>query len=167
MLTLHDLLEDSIYKQFFRTIPKRGQRPHPSLNPWRVYVQRNSDGSWARRDFHTYRDAYSWLRPRLGEVHDAAIQSKGFSYGPPTKLVKVTKGGKPLMQNGSQVTRLIKWKPKLEPTDGLHTWCCYCRRPTVFRYFTKHHAFPGGVVYNTGERRCTICGAAISLVGTY
>lgn len=167
MLTLHDLLEDKTYKKFFQTVPKMPDVSNRLSPPWRVYIQRDTDGPWARKEFWSYAEAYRWLKPRLSDLHDATIQSKGIAFKPPNKIVKVSRGGKPVLivtPNGPvQKTQLIVWKPRLEPEDGIHTWCCYCRRPTIFRWFTKHHNFRKDV-FDPTLKRCPICGASELLV---
>jgi RNase P subunit RPR2 len=45
----------------------------------------------------------------------------------------------------------------LQPEDEEHHWCKYCRRPTVFKYYTSHKRL--GTV-DPWVRRCCICGAS-------
>lgn len=167
MITLHELLDDPEYRRYFLSIPDLPdiKRMH---RPWRVMVQRDMDGPWAKKEFWDYRKAFHFLKPYLLEgVRDAAIQSKAHAFAPPSRIVRITKNGKPVMIGEGtkryQKTKLIVWKPKLFPGDAPHTWCCYCRRPTEFRWFVTHHAFKDQV-FNPTERRCTICGASESLV---
>jgi hypothetical protein len=167
-MTLAELLEDPIYLKYFRTVPHLPAGPRMS-EPWRVYVQLEVDGPWARKHFWTYKEAYRWLKPKLEGYHDATIQSKGVAYKPPMKIVKVSRRGVPVMINTPsgpvQKTTEIVWKPHLPEGETMHTWCCYCRRPTIFKWFSKHHAFRGtNQLFDPTLRRCTICGASELLV---
>lgn len=165
MITLRELLVDKTYKEFFLTRPEL--RPHPRTSPpWRVYVQRKPDGSWAKKDFWSYVEAFKFLKKLLPEIHDAAIHCRGVSYKPPSRRVRVTRGGKPVIiksPNGTRVqrTRLVYWTPKLEPEEAPHVWCPWCRRPVEIRWFSKHHSFNGvDQVFDPSLRRCVICGAS-------
>lgn len=169
MITLVELLEDAKYRQFFSTVP-RTLVPVPGQLPWRLYIQREAGGPWLRKDFEKYADAFRRIAPDLkrGGVHDGAIQSRNIAFAPPERIAKITKGGKPVLvksSNGSvsQKTQVVIWKPKLPADEESHTWCTYCRRPTVFRWFKSHHALRGygaqGLVINPADTRCTICAA--------
>lgn len=169
MITLPELLEDKAYREFFTTKPS-SPPAHPLASPpWRVYIQRRLDGPWARRDFRTYTQAFKFIRPHLKTCHDGAIQSKGVAYRPPGRLVRVTRNGAPIMvkmTDGTytQKTKFVEWRPHLPEGEGVHHWCPYCRRPTVFRWFSNHHAFPKGSVFDPSLTRCIICGASERLV---
>ena len=166
MITLPELLTDSRFKSYFCTPPKQG--PSQSAN-WRIYVQRTPEGRWLKKDFENYADAFRRLGRELkaGNLHDGAIQSRGIAYAPPQRIVAVTKGGRPVMVKNSrgeaqQKTAVVVWRPRLSADDEVHTWCPYCRRPTVFQWFLNHHSTRGSVlagITDPSERRCTICGA--------
>lgn len=159
MLTLRELLADKIYKEFFTTPPEMPVIPVPELQRWRVYVQRETGGKWAKKDFVRYRDAFKFLKPRLREVHDATIQSRGIAFPPPARVVKIRKNGQLLRDDkGKLILRRIVWQPILPEAEEPHRWCPYCRRPTVFGWFSKHHAFPPGFEFDLAIQRCTICG---------
>jgi hypothetical protein len=165
LITLQDLLADKQFREYFTTKPIMPGPVHQDAMPWRVYVQRQLDGGWAKKEFHTYIEAFRFLKPRLKGVHDAAIQSKGIAWSPPHKVVRITRGGKPVKDDkGKPVLRRIVWQPSLPPGEEPHTWCTYCRRPTVFRWYSRHHAFPRGYEFTTPYQRCTICGASERLV---
>lgn len=166
MMTIHELLEDKTYKEFFTTRPQIPQ-VHPDQIPWRVYVQREANGGWAKKEFALYTAAFKFLKPYLKTCHDAAIQSKGVAYQPPARTVRITKNGKPVMVDGKPKLRRIVWQPKLPYDEVPHTWCTYCRRPTVFAWFSKHHAFPKGYELVTPYQRCVICGTSERLVLNY
>lgn len=167
MITLPELLEDPKYREFFLKVPKT-KVPKPGQKPWRLLIQREAGGPWAKKEFEKYADAFRRLAVDLksGGLHDGAIQSRGIAYAPPTRIAKVTKGGKPVFQVGTdgkriQKTVTVRWRPRLDPDEEPHTWCTYCRRPTVFRWFKTHHLLRGtaldGLV-DGSSRRCTICG---------
>jgi hypothetical protein len=165
MITLRELLEDKQYREFFTTRPDPPRVILPHEMPWRVNIQRQTAGGWARKDFHTYIEAFKFLKPRLKEVHDAAIQSRGVAYHPPFKVVRVVRNGKPVLDEKKKpVLRRLVWTPKLPGDEEPHIWCTYCRRPTVFRWYSKHHAFPKGYAIETPYQRCCICGASERLV---
>lgn len=165
MITLPEMLKDKRFKEFFCSVPKQ---PANAKNNWRVYVQRKSDGNWARKDFDRYADAFRLVAKQLkaGNLHDGTIQSRGIAYAPPQRIVAVVRGGKPVYQvrkDGKRIqkTAVVIWKPKLAADEEPHTWCTYCRRPTVFRWFNSHHSFRGTVLeglLNPADMRCLICG---------
>lgn len=170
MITLPELLEDKVYRKFFTT-PVRLPPQHPLAAPqWRVHVQRESDGRWGHKDFRKYSQAFKFLKPYLKTCHDATIQSRGIAYDPPTRWVRVTRGGKPILipdpHSGEMVPKIkkIDWIPKLPEGEDQHVWCPYCRRPTVFTWFSKHHAFGSSGTFDPSLRRCTICGSSERLV---
>lgn len=130
--------EDPEFRKFFSQVPVIMPKPLESARPWRVYIQREEGGRWSRGDLHTYQAAYSWLKPRLSEVHDAAIHCKVRRFDPP------------ILARGKQNF----WLPMPEG----HRWCPYCRRATVFTNFSNHPAIPFKVSYE--DKRCTTCGAS-------
>jgi hypothetical protein len=162
-----ELLEDKVYREFFTTKPTVPDVPY--LTPiWTVYVQKVPNGKWYRKRFPTYAAAFNWLKPRLKQYHDAAINTSKFtSYGP-WRWVKIK--GKYIVGSDKvkrQAKKQVAWKPKLPMgEDDDHRWCPYCRRPTSFRWFRQHHAIgkiDGGIAL--GDRRCIICGASERLLG--
>lgn len=163
MITLNELLEDKIYKEFLLTRPRLKALPRTS-EPWRVYIQLKPDGSWAKKDFWKYGEAFKFLKPRLHEIHDATIQSRGVAFSAPHQVVKITRNGKRVMVRGSDgilrpKTKIVLWRPQLPSDETAHEWCPYCRRPVIIAWFTKHHSF-GNRVFDPGLRRCIICGAS-------
>lgn len=182
LITLPELLKDPKYREFFKTKPKM-VKPLPGQMPWRVMIQRQAGGPWAKKETATYADAFRLIANNLrdGRLHDGAIISRGIAFGPPQRIAKVTSGGRPVWftRNGKTVldsdgkriqkTVVVLWKPKLEPTDEPHSWCTYCRRPTVFRWFTSHHALRAAglqELVDPTDRRCTICAAREDFVRT-
>lgn len=167
MIRLQELLEDERYRQYFCKVP-RSPNFHNGHKNWRVFVQREIDGPWAKRDFEKYAEAFRFTKKWLPKCHDAAIQSRARQYKPPMRFVALKKNGQPLFIIGSdgvkrRKTKMVLWQPRLLPEDEHHEWCPYCRRPTVRAWFSKHHNFPDGI-RNNGELRCVICGAPDGLI---
>lgn len=137
-LTIRQFLKDPVFRKYFAKQPKlRPMQKMPGLKPWRLYVQKTEDGPWQRGDLTTYKSAFEHARGLLSDgVYDIALTSKAVPYWPP----------------------LVKGEPWSDyPTS--HDWCPYCRRPTVFWWFSKHHALRQYSHYDLGQdKRCMICG---------
>jgi hypothetical protein len=175
LITLPELLDDPMYRKFFLTVPKV-YKPLPGGKPWRAFIRQRPDGPWAKKEFERYAEAFDLIKKyrKLGKLYDGAIQSRSIAYGPPERVARVVKGGKPVYhtRDGKRIlgadgkpiqkTVTIAWRPKLEATEEAHLWCTFCRRPTVFKWFLSHHMVKTwnlhGLV-DVGDRRCTICGA--------
>ena len=132
------------FRELIQYKPFRNYLKHPVVatpnmagNAFRLWVQREEGGGWAKKDYATYAEAYRGLRLRLPNCHDATIGSIITFFRPPKLKTK------------SGITML--------PTPPGHRWCCLCRRPTVFDYFSEHHAFPGRFIPSY-DIRCGICG---------
>lgn len=180
MLSIHDLLEDSQYKEFFCRVP--ALPPHvlynPEAKPWRLYVKLHKDSRWHTKDYRTYKEAFVKLRSMLPKIADGAITCKVKDFPPPYRIVRI-KGKYQTDKNGKfildaqgkkkQITKMVYWKPQM-PMDEFqeHTWCPYCRRPSIFDYFLSHHALPprklGGMPIDPSVLRCVICGASERIV---
>jgi len=164
VLTIHELLEDKQYKEFFLRKPDMPAvyRQNPDCTPWRVYIQREVDGPWAKKDFHSYTEAFKLFKKYRPNIHDASITSRSVSFQPPYRMVRIKGKYREVVRKGKkelvQVTKLVVWAPKLPPEESPHRWCTYCRRPTVFRYFSRHHAFGRDMQISQQDLRCTICG---------
>lgn len=166
MIPMSELVKDPVYKKFLQTKPelppivrskKRQQSP-----PWVVYVQREVEGPWGKKEFWKYSDAFQFLKKCLKlKVHDAAINCKRYPSNPPTRFVRI-KGKYVIGSDGvkRQATTVVAWKPKLLPEDPDHEWCRYCRRPTEFKYYRRHKALKGAFHVDPSTRRCCICGAS-------
>lgn len=133
-ITLRELLrEDPIYKQWFMKVPKitvAGNTP-----PWRLFVQMEEGGRWATAILPSYPKAYAALKLRLPDLYDATIHSRRQHFAPP-------------------VVRIGDKKHRMPMPEG-HEWCELCRRPVVFKYFSKH---PNLGIVSHDYLRCTICG---------
>jgi hypothetical protein len=172
-----DLLrEHPVLKEMFRQrVPTPSHLRRAGAKPWRVYVQREANGKWARKDFATYPEAANFaLRLMRDGVWDFTVHAKHASFKPPGRWVNLTKNGKPVyltkgegknkvyvLRDGKKV-RKQKFVAMHMPPG--HEWCPHCRRPTVFRWFRKHHAFTPREgsefvqVCDPSPLRCTICG---------
>lgn len=167
MITIHDLLEDSRYKEFFLQVPKAPATLPGMTPPWVLYVRFRGEKRWRKKEFSSYAQAFKLLKRLIhqGKVHDAAINNKRQSFPPPMRLVRIK--GKFVRGSDNvkrQATKFVEWSPKI-PGDEMdeHKWCPYCRRPTVFKWYSRHHALPNiakGVVIDASVRRCCICGAS-------
>lgn len=134
-IQLRELLKDPQYRAWFSKVPKLTTVHHSS--PWRLFLQKEEGGKWARADVPTYVKAYSAVKLRLSDYFDITIHSKPQAFKPPV----VEFAGKRIYL----------------PLPDDHTWCVYCRRPTVFAYFTKHPNMPK-IILAEYELRCGICG---------
>lgn len=181
MITLPELLEDARYKKYFCTPPK--MLIIPGQKPWQIKVQLEQGGSWRKKEFATYVEAFNAIRPYLkdGRLYDGAIRSRSIAFGPPERIAKIVKNGRPVYhtRNGKrvldnegrpiQLTKVVLWRPKLDASEETHIWCTYCRRPTVFQWFTSHHALRTSGLHgmvDPSDRRCTICGAREDYIRT-
>lgn len=171
MLTIHDLLEDSRYKEFFCKVPNLPDHlTSPGRKPWRLYVLLKGESDWRTKDCATYAEAFKRLKKLLPRAADATINCPGFSFDPPVRIVRI-KGKYKINSRGEkqQVTKMVTWKPRIPPDEyEEHEWCPYCRRPTVFKRYFKHHALKprkvGGLPIDPAVLRCAICGASERIV---
>lgn len=144
MIRLVDLLRDPDYRKWFTTVPTIRVEHHTP--PWRLFVQQEEGGRWARVDLPSYPKAYAGVKSRLQECFDMTIHCKPQGFRPP--IVE------------------ISGKRSYIPVPDGHHWCVYCRRPTVFKFFSKHPNMPKIVIADY-EERCTICGARKSGMKLY
>lgn len=173
MIPMGELLEDKIFRKFFTTTP--AMYPHQAKRDdgWRLWVKTTPDSPWRRKDVKHYDAGVRFILSRVeaGSVHDAVLQCRGVSYKPPVRriLVKDPRTKQPVLVTNpktGEVSRKILervWEPSsaLIQEYGPHQWCFYCRRPTVFAYYAKHHAFTGTPLepyYDGSIRRCAVCG---------
>lgn len=143
-IRLRELLREPQYRAWFAKVPTITVMHHSP--PWRLYVQKLEGGKWARADIRGYPEAYTAVRSRLPECHDMAIHCRPQAFRPPA----VELSGK---------------KSYMPCPDG-HEWCVYCRRPTVFGYFSSHPAMPHKTVADY-ELRCGICAARFAGMKRY
>lgn len=173
MIPIGELLSDKVFRRFFSTPPP--MYPHQASRPdgWRLWMKTTPDSPWRRKDVQHYDAGVRHILRRLeeGAVHDAVLQCRGVSYKPPIRriIVKSPATRQPVMvadpKTGELKPKILQkvWEPNAQLIQeyGPHAWCYYCRRPTVFAYFAKHHAFTGTALepyYDGSVRRCCVCG---------
>lgn len=178
MMPLPELLKDKTYKRFFETTPHLFDTQLDRL-AWRVWIQTDPRSTWRKKEFNTYEQAVDVVQRRIarGDCYDAAVQSRGRFYLPPVKRSRLVHNGQPVLEkrpDGSLRPKIHEstWNPpgELVREYGAHLWCFYCRRPVVFAFFTRHHAFRGTSLesfYNGDIRRCTLCGITVNDMRNY
>jgi len=169
LITLDELLEDKVYRSYFAKVPriKNKNRVQP---PWVLYLQHRETKQWHSKRFAKYGDAYAEYKRlnTLGKVMNASICSPGQGFSPPLAIAKI-RGKFHTDAQGikRQVTKPIAWKAAIPPEEEVHDWCPYCRRPTIFGYYTSHHALNHlqavGISINPSLKRCSICGASTNV----
>lgn len=169
-ITFKELLQDRIYKEWVRRPPQFRSPPYTS-NPWRCWVQRKHDGPWAYKDFPTYAQAFNRLiREFKDGAWDGAVGCP--SRTSPRPMVK--RGMKPLFRDGKPVMDPKNPKQQIMVANRVrwvvpenHLWCPYCRRPTRWGYYRRHHAMKSVGNIDGSELRCRICGVRQSFVRRY
>lgn len=147
-ITLRELLKDPLFKKWMGKVPTLRVPDHTQSLPWRIYVL--DEGRWKMTEAQTYAAGYRWVAKNIRNYEDLALTCKPQGFNPPVLRNKTTQAKE-------------YWRRF--PFD--HVWCPYCRRPTVFFTFAKHHAFPRGKQWACSpyDRRCTICGVRLSFIG--
>lgn len=160
---MSELVKDPVYWEYLQTKPStpRVSRDKKKVTspPWVVYVQQEADGKWGRKSFWKYKDALEFMQRWLERgAHDAALNNRRLGFNPPQKWVRI-RGKFVVGSDGKkrQAVKLIQWKPKLSADEQQHHWCKYCRRPTLFKYYSRHR-FLG--TCDSTVPRCCICGAS-------
>lgn len=171
MIPMSELVKDPNYRAFLETQPKtppisrdKGRQTSP---PWIVYVQVSADGKWGKKEFWKYTKAFRFFRACMKQgVHDATINNRRIPTSPPSRMVRI-KGKFVVGSDGikRQATKLVEWKlpTALAQDQPEHHWCLYCRRPTVFKFYSKHPRL-GRV--DSFIQRCCICGASARIALT-
>lgn len=160
MILLPELLEDKTYAKFFKkqpSLPIVARR----IPPYRLWVQLEPQGRWKKKDIGSYQSGVKWFFINIDRIHDGALAIMSTQTPPPNRLVKVKRNGVLLTKVGSDgveraVVKEAPWRLHLPEGERKHLWCPYCRRPTVFTWFSKHHNMP--IVLQPEYSRCTICG---------
>lgn len=165
MIPMSELVKDPDYRRYLQTPPVMPRIARDSEKykrpPWVVYIQKDANGPWGKKEFWAYKDAFKFMARHLkAGAYDAALNNRRIGFDPPYRFVRI-KGKYVTGSDGErrQATKRVPWRPRLLPEDREHLWCRYCRRPTTFRYFRKHKAFGSQPVDST-IKRCTICGAS-------
>lgn len=166
MIVMSELVKDSTYRRFLQTkpkLPRVAKDPdRASSPPWVVYVQREHNGRWGKKEFWKYSEAFKFFSKALKKgVYDVALNNKRYPTPPPSRMVRI-KGRFVTGSDGVKrpATKIVPWAmPAALLADGMpeHHWCQYCRRPTIFRWYTTHKRL--GAV-DPGTPRCCICGAS-------
>lgn len=141
MITMRELLKDPLYRRYFLTSPKFPFRLALD-KPWRVWAivgdTREDPDIWVpdfrKKDFPTFKDAFTFIKPRINKYRDFSITSRVIGFVPP-KSVRAQFG---------------------EDYD----WCIMCRRPTIFEPHTTHHALKDEIHrYFVEWPVCMFCGS--------
>lgn len=140
MPTLRKQLKDPIFRAWMAKQPRKDTNP-PHDN-WRVYVQREKGGRWARKDFHTYKEAYRFVLQNINKFHDMALSSKLYAFRPP------------IVRNKTTNKKAFHY-----PEAPGSKWCPFCRRMTKFKWFSRHHNVKS--CYCGQFKQCEICGANV------
>lgn len=165
VIPMSELIKDPTYKAFLQTKPKTPKISRDpkwvKTPPWVVYVQREMGGKWGKKEFWKYSDAFKFFRTWMkAGCYDATIHNKRIPFEPPSRLARIrgkfVKGSDGKMR---QATKFVYWRvpSALMADQPDHNWCLYCRRPTVFKFYSKHKRL--GAVDPT-VKRCCICGAS-------
>lgn len=137
------LLEDAAFRTWFNRKPA----DVPNQN-WMVYVQEKEEGPWARMKVKSWKKGMKFVNKHLGEYYDMTLNCANWQFRPP------------VVRRGT--AKVYYWPA--DRTD--HYWCGGCRRPTLFRYFTKHHAFRTFKPI-PHKLRCSICGHSLDGLKRY
>lgn len=168
MITMPELLEDRAYYNYIMTKPHTPEVAGGKhmVGQWAVYFRKDNQSPWKRKSFYKYKKALKFFfQVHEAGYYDFALANRRLSFKPPKRVVRI-KGKYMTNSKGEkvQVTKLVKWKPKLSGDEQEHLWCGYCRRPTLFKYFSKHHALKVPEV-DSGVTRCAVCGASSRISG--
>jgi len=168
MITLEELLQDEDYKKFFLTVPKLP--PHyRGSQPWKLMILKEGETQWRTKKFNTYSEAFKALKKLRPTIADGLINSPGLDWQPPIKRYRVKGRTVKVGRKEVPMIRLVTWKPMIAGDMPQHHWCPYCRRPTVFSYFSVHPAMTKqrsnlGANVDPTLLRCGICAASEQLV---
>lgn len=148
-ITMRELLDDPLYRKWM-SIPPKGFDHRPS---WTVYAQREEGGPWARATFTNFVRAHNYFAKNFRQWHDSALCCRNYQSRPP--VVRDPNNPKKRRYHGPVLTIMG------------HRWCTYCRRPTIFKVFAKHHVFTAKKMKPMLVPRCSICGIAEDSTKTY
>ena len=164
-ITIRELLKDEEYKKYFLTVPRLPEH-YKGTKPWKLLVRLKGESKWRAKRFETYKEAVIALKKYLPKAEDVVINCPPLGFRPPLKNVRL-KGQYSLVRGKKvPVFRTVIWKPKLEDDHGRHTWCSYCRRPTIFKVLAARiHTINGDAALLSEPRlRCTICSSSETIV---
>lgn len=163
-ITIRELLKDEQYKKYFLTVPKLPDH-YKGNKPWKLLVQLKGQTTWKAKRYETYKEAVIALKKFLPKANDIVINCPALSFRPPIKNVRL-KGKTELIRGKRvQVYRSVIWRPTLDDGHDRHTWCPYCRRPTVFKVLAARLRTTNGSILITEPRlRCSICSASETII---
>jgi hypothetical protein len=144
------------FKEYAETPPKIYKAQRALDGPlWWVYVQLEEGTRWRRVGTRLWKEGMELVQAKT--PFDWAITSKRRGYLVPTytKINPQTKIPYKVKVGNEVVDK--QFRMKMPPG---HQWCRWCRRPTLFLYFAKHHSFVNAKAYDPTRRRCLICGGA-------
>lgn len=165
MIPMSELVKEPGYRKFLETMPKTPiisrDKAVQKSPPWVVYVQIESGGKWGKKEFWKYTKAFKFFRACMKQgVHDATINNKRVPTPPPSRMVRI-KGKYITGSDGvrRQATTSVEWQmPALLRADYPdHHWCLYCRRPVLWKFYSKH---PRLGPVDPFIPRCCICGVS-------
>ena len=165
-ITIKELLKDEQYKKYFLTVPQLPSH-YEGTKPWKLYVKLKGETNWKAKRYETYKEAVEAYKRLLPKIEDAAINCPALAFRPPIRNVRLK--GKFKTVRGQRVPefRSLIWHPKLDADHEKHTWCSYCRRPTVFKVLAARiKSLNNKVILSDPKLRCTICNASEDLVNT-
>lgn len=167
LITIHELLRDRQYREFFLKIPELPPHYTPDKKPWRLMIQKRGEDRWRAKRFGTYKEAFDGFKQLRPIINNAAINSPALGFLPPIRNVRI-KGKYRIVQGGhkKQVIKTLVWKPQIGADLEHHDWCSYCRRPSIFRYASnKPRSIDGfNVPADEPAMRCMICGASARII---
>lgn len=166
LISIHELLRDRQYREFFLKPPTLPDNYGPENEPWKLLVLKKGETHWRSKRYGTYSDAFAGLKTMLPNIINGAINCPPLDFMPPIKNYKVK--GK-FVGNGNHRRPLIVtkvWRPQLTADMGDHNWCPYCRRPSIFRYaiLQRPSRSTFAATHGEPEMRCIICGASARIV---
>ena len=158
-ITIHELLKDPQYREYFLKVPKLPEHYSQSQLPWKLMIKKRGELKWRTKRFATYKEAFEGLKQLLDVCEDAVINCPSLAFDPPFKTY-VVKGK--LDKKGYPLKKSRVWKPKLDADMDQHFWCGHCRRPTVFAYRAMGARRVGSYVMPPGDTqfRCLICASS-------
>lgn len=162
---MSELVKDPTYRSFLETMPPAhpiaAEKNAQKSPPWVVYVQIEAGGRWGKKEFWKYSKAFKFFRAWMKRgAYDATINNKRVPTSPPSRMVRIR--GKFIKGSDGKVrqaTTSVFWKlpSALAIDQPEHHWCLYCRRPTLFKFYSKH---PRLGAVDGFTPRCCICGAS-------
>lgn len=172
MIQMSELMQDPVYAAYLDSTPdqpahSKDDQVMPSP-PWVVYVQREPDGKWGKKEFWRYKPALKFMKFALSRgVHDAALNNRRLGFDPPYRFARIR--GKYVVGSDGirrQAKKRVWWKPRTEllMDQPEHHWCRYCRRPTIFKHYSKHRVIGA---CDPNVPRCNICGASARIALNY